>query len=328
MAATWLAPWWLPGGHAQTIYASLAAPGTKHAPQAQRRLWATPDGDEVVVDAWPSPATTPQTPTLVLFHGLEGGSDSHYAKAFAMASAERGWHMVLPHFRGCGGMLNHKPRAYHSGDHAEIDWMLRRVRAQSSGPLHAVGISLGGNALLRWAQEQGEAAGQVVASVTSLCAPLDLVKSGLGLERGLNRVFYTPRFLRTMKPKARQMWARFPGSFDVAATDRATTLSEFDDAFTAPLHGFNGVMDYWQRASAKPHLRRLAIASLIVNPINDPFVPIACLPTPSEVNPCTELWQPRHGGHLGFVQGTFPGELQTFPSRVMDWMTRQEAAHG
>ena len=143
-------------------------------------------------------------------------------------------------------------------------------------------------------------------------APLDLVVSGLGLEQGLNRIFYTPRFLRTMKPKARQMWARFPGLFDVKATDRARSLREFDDAFTAPVHGFKGVMDYWQRASAKPHLRRLALPSLIVNPLNDPFVPLACLPTPSEVNACTSLWQPPQGGHLGFVQGAFPGQLQTW----------------
>ncbi len=320
------APWWLPSGHAQTIYASLAAPGTADAPQAQRSTWITPDEDQILVNEWPAPEAAP---TLVLFHGLEGDSDSHYAKAFAKACAQRGWRMVLPHFRGCGGMVNLKPRAYHSGDHAEIDWVLRRIQQHSpASPLHAVGISLGGNALLRWAQEQGELAHQVVRSVTSLCAPLDLVVSGLGLEQGLNRIFYTPRFLRTMKPKARQMWARFPGLFDLKATDRARSLREFDDAFTAPVHGFKGVMDYWQRASAKPHLRRLALPSLIVNPLNDPFVPLACLPKPSEVNACTSLWQPPQGGHLGFVQGAFPGQLQTWPSLVMAWMSSQETRYG
>ena len=265
---------------------------------------------------------------LVLFHGLEGSSSSHYAQAFADHVTRLGWTLAVPHFRGCSGELNRAPRAYHSGDHEEIRWILERMRSLHLGKIYAVGVSLGGNALLRWAQEQGELAHQVVRSVTSLCAPLDLVVSGLGLEQGLNRIFYTPRFLRTMKPKARQMWARFPGLFDVKATDRARSLREFDDAFTAPVHGFKGVMDYWQRASAKPHLRRLALPSLIVNPLNDPFVPLACLPTPSEVNACTSLWQPPQGGHLGFVQGAFPGQLQTWPSLVMAWMSSQETRHG
>ena len=319
-------PGWLPGGHLQTVYASLMAPHTAHAPVPERRVWATPDGDQVVVDQWTS--SNSQAPSLVLFHGLEGGSDSHYAKAMAIACVRKGWHLVLPHFRGCGGIDNRLPRAYHSGDHAEIDWMLRRVRQASGGVMHAIGVSLGGNALLRWAQEQGDAAQAVVSSVVSVCAPLDLVLSGLALEQGLNRWLYTPRFLNTMQPKARLMAQRFPGLFDVEATERARTLREFDDAFTAPLHGFDGVMDYWQRASAKPHLKRLKLPTLLLNPLNDPFVPQACLPNAQEVNACTQLWQPATGGHLGFVQGRFPGELTTWADQMMNWMQHAERRHG
>lgn len=316
------APWWLPGGHLQTIYASLIAPQTAATPQPEREEWATPDGDLVVVDSWR--ALKPHAPTLVLFHGLEGGSDSHYAKAFALVCARKGWHMVLPHFRGCGGVLNRKPRAYHSGDHEEIDWMLKKIRQAAPDSVHAVGISLGGNALLRWAEERGIDASYTVQSVASVCAPLDLVISGMALEQGLNRWLYTPRFLRTMQPKARAMAQRFPGLFDMQATDRASTLREFDDAFTAPLHGFKGVMDYWQRASAKPHLKRLQIPSLILNALNDPFVPRACLPQHSDVNACTRLWQPATGGHLGFVSGPMPGELLSWALQMLAWMNQQE----
>ncbi len=316
------APWWLPGGHLQTIYASLIAPQTAATLKPEREQWATPDDDRVVVDSWRQ--SNPHAPTLVLFHGLEGSSDSHYAKAFSLVCARKGWHMVLPHFRGCGGLLNQKPRAYHSGDHAEINWMLKKIRENAQGRVHAVGISLGGNALLRWAQEQGSDAGHTVQSVASVCAPLDLVISGLALEQGLNRWLYTPRFLRTMQPKARAMAQRFPGLFDVNATDRASTLREFDDAFTAPLHGFSGVMDYWERASAKPHLKRLQIPSLILNALNDPFVPRDCLPQASDVNAHTQLWQPATGGHLGFVRGAIPGELLSWAQQMLDWMNQQE----
>lgn len=319
-------PWWLPGGHLQTIYASLVAPQTATSPSPHRAQWATPDGDVVVVDSWR--AFDENAPTLVLFHGLEGGSDSHYAKAFALVCASRGWHMVLPHFRGCGGTLNQQPRAYHSGDHAEIDWMLRRVRQEARGHVHAVGISLGGNALLCWAEEHGSTAQHQVSSVASVCAPLDLVISGLALEQGLNRWLYTPRFLRTMQPKARAMAQRFPGLFDLQATERATTLREFDDAFTAPLHGFAGVMDYWKRASAKPHLKRLHIPSLILNALNDPFVPQDCLPKAGDVNACTRIWQPLTGGHLGFVAGHFPGELVTWGDQMLNWMSEQGRRNG
>jgi predicted alpha/beta-fold hydrolase len=319
------APWWLPTGHLQTVYASLAAPGLK--PEATpwvRERWSTPDNDWVWVDH-STPTGQAVTATLVLFHGLEGNRDSHYAQAFAQAANARGWRMVLPHFRGCGGGLNDQPRAYHSGDHEELNWMLGGIHQRWPGRLFAVGISLGGNALLRWAQEQGTQ--QPVQAIASLCAPLDLVASGLGLEQGLNRWLYTPRFLRTMKPKARALHARFPGAFDVARTDRATTLREFDDAFTAPLHGFDGVMDYWTRASAKPHLHRMALPALVVNSLNDPFVPAHSLPTAQTVHPNTVLCQPQTGGHLGFVQGAFPGHLKAWPEQVMNWLDRAGAAH-
>ena len=262
----------------------------------------------------------------MLLHGLEGSSRSGYALAFADWARRAGWHFAVPHFRGCSGAPNLAPRAYHSGDHAEVGWMLARLRARTVQPLHVVGVSLGGNALLRWAEEAGSTAGTAVAALAAVCAPLDLVASGLAIGRGLSRLTYTPHFLRSMKPKALAQWARHPGLFDRERVARARSLFEFDDAYTAPLHGFAGVLDYWQRASARPHLHRIRVPALLLNPRNDPFVPAASLPAPHEVGAHVTLWQPAQGGHVGFAAGAPPGHLGWLPQAVVGWMSAAPGA--
>ncbi len=215
----------------------------------------------------------------MLFHGLEGSSHSHYARAFAHWARPHGWRFAVPHFRGCSGELNRAPRAYHSGDHEEIDWLLARLRAQAAVPLHAVGVSLGGNALLRWAEEAGDARGHgACARWPRSASPLDLAAGGHAIGRGFNRLVYTRMFLRTMKPKALAKLAQHPGLFDRDRLLAARTLYEFDNVFTAPLHGFRDTDDYWARASAKPHLARIRMPALVLNARNDPFVPASSLP--------------------------------------------------
>lgn len=311
------APWWLPGGHAQTIWpALLARADCSPEPLYRRERWPTPDDDFVDVD-WMDAAAT--APLLVLFHGLEGSSGSHYALALAQWAKQQGWGLVVPHFRGCGGEINRAPRAYHSGDFAEIDWMLARLRASHVGPLYAVGVSLGGNALLRWAQEAGNSAAKVVLAVASVSAPVDLTASGLAIGRGVSRQVYTRLFLKTMKPKALQKLAQFPGLFDVSALHAAQDLYDFDNVFTAPLHGFKNTCDYWLRASAKPRLADIRVPALVVNALNDPFVPADSLPRQDEVGPDVTLWQPAQGGHAGFMAGPPPGHLQTLPKTLGNW---------
>jgi len=198
------APWWLPGGNLQTIWAALRAKRyVGGAPMFRRERWVTPDNDFVDVD-FADHASQPDGPLLIVFHGLEGSSGSHYAEALTDAARARGWACAVPHFRGCSGELNHGPRAYHSGDFEEIDWILRRFKAQHNGPVLAVGISLGGNALMRWAGEMGISAVAVVAGVASVCSPLDLAASGWAIGRGFNRQVYTRMFVRSMVPKALQ----------------------------------------------------------------------------------------------------------------------------
>jgi len=317
------APAWLPGGHLQTIWAARAA--RRHLgppPRFARERWDTPDGDFIDVDhlAPPPAAAAPQH--LVLFHGLEGSSQSAYAQAFASVARSRGWAYSVPHFRGCSGELNRAPRAYHSGDFEEIGWILQRLRRQHGAPLLVVGISLGGNALLRWAQEAGDSAAATAAAVAAVCSPIDLAASGAAIDRGFNGLVYARMFLATMKPKALHKLRQHPGLFDRERLLAARTLYAFDDVFTAPLHGFRDTPDYWRRASARPHLMRIRIPALVLNADNDSFVPQASLPQERQLGRVT-LWRPAQGGHVGFPHGAFPGHVLAMPQAVAEWL----AAH-
>ena len=305
------APAWLPGGHAQTIWPLLIKP---EALKLRRERWETPDGDFVDVDHLDGPR---DAPLLVLFHGLEGSANSHYALSTAHACKKAGWRLALPHFRGCSGELNRRPRAYHSGDSDEIDWILRRLyAANGSRRLHAAGVSLGGNALLKWAGERGDNAAELVTGVAAMCAPLDLAACGHHLAHGFNRV-YTQHFLKTLKAVSSARLRQFPDLFDEARMLAAINLYQFDDAVTAPVHGFAGADDYWQRASAKPWLKSIAVPALAVNPKNDPFLPAGFLPDAASVSPQVRLEQPATGGHVGFVSGSFPGNLDWLPQRLL-----------
>ena len=319
------APAWLPGGNLQTIWAATRA--RRHLgppPHFTRERWATPDGDFVDVDHLQRPpGAAPPAQHLVLFHGLEGSSASQYAQAFATVARQHGWAYSVPHFRGCSGELNLAPRAYHSGDFEEIGWMLQRLRLGSRTPLLVVGISLGGNALLRWAQEAGDSAAATVAAVAAVSSPIDMAAAGRAIDRGFNWLVYSRMFLATMKPRALAKWLQHPGLFDREKLLQARTLYEFDDVFTAPVHGFRDTPDYWARASAKPQLARIRIPALVLNARNDPFVPGASLPAQAQVGSHVTLWQPAHGGHVGFPHGRPPGRVLRMPQAVATWLAGQ-----
>jgi hypothetical protein len=324
------APRWLPGGNLQTVWAATRArrhDGTP--PRFARERWTTPDGDFIDVDHLAempaaAAAAAPLPRQLVLFHGLEGSTQSAYAQAFGVVARRRGWAYSVPHFRGCSGELNLAPRAYHSGDFEEIGWILARLRTRSPAPLLAVGISLGGNALLRWAEEAGDTAAATVGALAAVSSPIDLAAAGHAIDRGLNRLLYTRMFLATMRPKALAKWQQHPGLFDRRRLAAARTLYEFDDVFTAPLHGFQDTADYWARASARPQLARIRVPALLLNARNDPFVPAASLPRPPRLGRYLTLWQPAQGGHVGFPRGGFPGDVLAMPEAVAEFL----AAHG
>lgn len=314
----YVAPWWLPGGHAQTIYARLAA-RRKRAP-LERSEWITPDDDVIAVDRVRGPH---DAPLVVLFHGLEGGSDSHYAQAFMGEVAAAGWRGAVPHFRGCGGITNRRPRVYHSGDTPEVDWMLARFADEARGaPLFVGGVSLGGNVLLKWLSEQGEAARARVRAAAAVCSPLDLRVGGMALERGFSRLVYGRYFLTSMRPKALAMLRRHPGLFDAERVRRSRTLRQFDDAVTAPMFGFADAEDYWRRASSKPHLHAIRVPTLLINARNDPFQPGAHLPLPQALSPAIEAEFTAGGGHVGYVAGRFPGHIHWLPTRIIGFFRR------
>ena len=350
------APFWLPGGHLQTLYGSLAVPANRL--RFIRERIKTPDGDFLDFD-WSAPGIVLQpkdrvvkrdglpkagaairwiepddselinqhqsAPALVLLHGLEGDSKSRYVQSILQYFRARGWLVVLAHFRGCSGSPNLLARSYFSGDIEEVDFILKSVIKRA--PLaqwHVAGVSLGGNALLKYL---GERAGQTAAvqAAASICAPMDLLAAGNRLsEDMICRQIYTRHFLRSMKPKIMEKAARFPGAIDVTRISRAKTLKDFDDAYTAPMHGFANALDYWQKASSKPWLPYIDVPTLIINPRNDPFIPEPSLPGASEASAKVTLHQPAEGGHMGFVTGTFPGNLNWLPARLAKFFNSRQ----
>jgi len=310
----YLAPAWLPGAHAQTLWPLLRK---DPLPDYRRQRWDTPDGDFIDLDWIAGPTAAP---LLVLFHGLEGSSRSHYSRALMHAVAQRGWRGVVVHFRGCSGEPNRLARAYHSGDSEEIDWILRRLYPH--GPVFAVGVSLGGNALLKWLGEQGSAAGKLIKAAASISAPLDLASSDAALTRGFNRL-YAWHFLNSLIPKALAKLERFPGLYRAEQVRVARSLHAFDDVVTAPLHGFRDVADYYARSSARRYLAGIKVSTLLVNALNDPFLPAAALPEPGQLSASVLLETPGDGGHVGFVGGAFPGRLAWLPWRILGYFERE-----
>ncbi|MFZ6815442.1 YheT family hydrolase [Undibacterium sp. Rencai35W] len=307
------APRWLPSGHLQTIYPALYI--RKPEVAFRRERWDTPDGDFIDVDFVDGDTSQP---FVVLFHGLEGSSDSHYARALMALLKEKGWSGAVPHFRGCSGELNQAPRFYHSGDAQEIAWVTQKLHQQfrareGKGKFYAAGVSLGGNALLRWLGESPQQA-SIVDAACAISAPLDLAQGGASLSSGFNMV-YTKMFLKTLKPKCLQKLHQFPGLFNRDAMLNAKNLYEFDNVVTAPLHGYLDTEDYWNRASAKHVLEDIRVPTLVMNAKNDPFLPGQHLP--SKASRHVTLDYPQHGGHVGFAVGSLPGSIHWLPQKIL-----------
>lgn len=321
----WQAPWWLPGGNLQTLFPALCA--RRPAVHYTRERWLTPDSDFIDLD-WVNvhklaDKTASHLPLVVLFHGLEGNSDSHYARALMHAVAARGWLGVVPHFRGCSGTINLAPRFYHSGDATEVGWILQRLHAihcatqSGNRPLYVAGVSLGGNALLRFLGEHSHSA-HFIQAAAAISAPLDLTAGGAALSQGFNMV-YTRNFLATLKRKCLAKLAQYPGLFDRHAMLASRDLYAFDNIVTAPLHGYRDTDDYWLRASSKPILPEIAVRTLVLNAQNDPFLPAHFLPHPHQISSAVHLEQPCEGGHVGFVRASTADMplLSSLPERIL-----------
>jgi uncharacterized protein len=330
----------LPGAHLQTIWPLLLRDSPSWLlrsgialPAYRRERLETPDGDFLDLD-WLGAAKgdAPEgtrgvgaacagcppmaAPLVVLFHGLEGSSRSHYARALMHAVAECSWHGVVVHFRGCSGEANRLPRAYHSGDSAEVAWVLKAL-SQRYPVLYAVGVSLGGNALLKYLGEQGPSAIPDAAAAVSV--PYDLAAANANLSHGIGRL-YSRHFLRSLIPGTLAKALLFPTQPGLNLPDvirSARTLRDFDEAVTAPLHGFAGADDYYARSSCAQYLGGITIPTLLLHAANDPFLPASAIPHASQLPACVQMEVSARGGHVGFVSGGLPGQLDWLPQRLL-----------
>jgi uncharacterized protein len=271
----------------------------------------TRDGDFVDLDWLDAPAPA-GAPLLLLLHGLEGSCQSHYVRGLLGLARRECWRAVVLNFRSCSGEPNRLPRFYHSGDTDDLDEVARLlVTREPDVVIGAIGVSLGGNVLLKWLGEQGDAAPPAVRAAVGISVPFDLEQCARALDRGFQKWVYTANFMRTFKEKVRAK-ARVHGEFvDLRAVRRARTFAAYDRVVTAPLHGFADEVDYWRRASCGPYLSRVRRHTLLISAVDDPFVPPGALPDPAGLPPHVTLEVTERGGHVGFIEGP--------PWRMRSW---------
>ncbi|HEY9225192.1 MAG TPA: alpha/beta fold hydrolase, partial [Gemmatimonadaceae bacterium] len=265
---TYRPAWWVPGGHAQTLWGKFL----RRRPPLPGRLerWETPDGDFIDVHRLDAPAGAPR---LVLLHGLEGTVRSHYVTGFFSEARRRGWAADLLLFRGCGSELNRARRFYHSGETSDLAFVLDCVeREESSAPIVLAGISLGGNVLLKFLGERGRTLSGRIRAAAAISVPFDLERGARHIAEGFSRI-YDRHFVRSLRRKAFAKLERYPDLFNATALERAVSLYEFDEVVTAPVHGFVDAHDYYSRSSSLGFLERIRTPTLLLSAVDDPFLP-------------------------------------------------------
>lgn len=305
---TYTPAWWIPGAHLRTLWGKLAR--RPPVPHTRVERWATPDDDELElhrIDA--ATGSADPVPRLVVLHGLEGSIRSHYLSGLLARASAHGWAADALIFRTCNGEVTRARRLYHSGETTDLDFVVRRlVHEHPDQPLLLAGFSLGGNVLLKWLGEQGASAPVQVRGAVAVSVPFDLERGSRHIERGFARV-YTRQFLRTLRLKAIAKLRRDPGLFDAEALGRARTLFDFDDAVTAPVHGFIDAHDYYERSSSLAYVTRIQRPTLLLSAYDDPFLPPDVLDDVAQRvvgnTSITVEFHP-HGGHVGFISGSNP----------------------
>ena len=294
--------WWLPGAHLQTIYPSLSR--RRLRPELLRERVELADGDFIDLD-WTQPAPGP---IVLVLHGLEGSLESHYTGGILSALAAQGYRAVMMYFRGCSGEPNRLPRSYHSGETGDLHTVIEHIRLRHPAtPVAVIGYSLGGNVLLKWLGEQGEKA--AVKTAVAVSVPFELNRAARQLERGLSQI-YQKYLLNKLRKSVTAKAATHPPPVPLTQLAELKTFRQFDNAITAPLHGFRNVDDYYTRSSSRQYLHRIRIPTLIIHALDDPFLPADAIPSDKDLAPSVTLELSPHGGHVGFVAGSHPGKAQ------------------
>ncbi len=295
--------WWARGPHAQTIWGSL--PRITPPFGLKRERWETPDGDFIDLDRLSGP---PGSPILVVLHGLEGSSRSGQVLGLLRAATLKGWSGLGVNFRSCSGQINRLRRSYHGGETSDLSWIIQRLLVeQPERKIFLAGVSLGGNVLLKYLGEEGEALPEPILAAVAISAPFDLAQSAQVLEVGFGR-FYMKRLVQSMRRKTLKKMKIYPDLADVRKVRSARTLAQFDDAVTAPVHGFQDAQVYWAASSSKEFLTKIRRPTLLINARDDPFLPEAALPEAAVAgNPFLRALFSSRGGHVGFLSGNVPG---------------------
>jgi hypothetical protein len=300
--------WWIPGAHAQTLWGRLAP--SRQTVRTRVEQWETPDDDFLEVHRIDAPADAPiDTPHVLLLHGLEGSVRSHYAQGLLTEMRRRGWSADLLIWRSCGSEPNRARRFYHSGETGDLALAIHRMTLERPhAPFAVAGVSLGGNILLKYLGEQGDAARATITAAAAVSVPFDLAQGSDHINRGFSKV-YQKYFLDSLKRKAIEKQTRYADLPDPARIGAIATLREFDDTLTAPVHGFADAIDYYARSSSIRYLPAIAVDTLLLNAVDDPFLPPDVLAEVSRIassNAHLTVDFPRHGGHAGFVGGLNP----------------------
>jgi len=290
--------WWLPGTHAQTLWASLIRRHVEVELTTERLT--LPDGDFIDL-AWTK--CNPDKIVIVL-HGLEGSIDSSYAKGMLAAINKKGWLGVFMHFRGCSGEHNLKDRSYHSGETGDIRFLVETLRKRHpETTLSALGFSLGGNALLKYLGEYKDNSHLKVAVTVSV--PYLLSNSAAKLEKGFSRI-YQRHLLNRLVNKTLSKFKDREAPINITDIKSWNTFLLFDHHITAPIHGFKSGNDYYEQSSSRQYLKKITTPTLLIHSKDDPFMSVDAIPNKDDLSESVTLELSDHGGHVGFISGSTP----------------------
>lgn len=296
--------WWLPGAHAQTVWGRFAR--TRPALPLRREVLRAPDGDNIETHSLDA---DPAAPHVLMLHGLEGTVRSHYVGGVLSQAHARGWGATLMMHRGCGTVENVARRFYHSGETSDLAIVWDHVSQRApDAPWLLAGVSLGGNVLLKWLGEIGGRVDRRIRAAAAVSVPFDLEAGARYISRGFSRV-YDRHFVRSLRRKALAKLVRYPDLFDPDRLARVDSIYAFDDAVTAPVHGFADAHDYYQQSSSLGFLPAIRVPTLLMSSRDDPFLPAEVLRRVEAVaagNSRLTLDFTDHGGHVGFIAGARP----------------------